>query len=309
MQSMIVDTATDKGNPGIQVTKKHPVFSATIYTVSIVIILALFLHGYSYYSTPIKERPHHSDYRLLRPAGKLGLIYGIAGASMMVIMLIYTVRKRTRVLGQRPRLRSYLNFHIYLGIMGPLLVTLHTSFKVNGLVAISYWSMIAVALSGFFGRFLYQQIPRNINDQELSLKQIEDSIQRTSVELKERGKIYEDANNALNSLLNKVYSRGRKGAISAILYLMILNVFSPYLRSKFRRKVRRIIPIKTVQYNELFKIARRQSILRMQLSILSDVQKMFHYWHVIHKPFAIIMYIIMVIHIGVALWTGYGWIS
>jgi hypothetical protein len=35
---------------------------------------------------------------------------------------------------------------------------------------------------------------------------------------------------------------------------------------------------------------------------------LFHYWHVFHKPFAFIMYIIMLIHIGIALWLGYRWI-
>ena len=308
MQAMTVNASEVKDNLRPVEKKKHPFFSAIIYTVSLAIILALLLYGYSYYTTPIAERPHHLDYRQLRPAGKLGLIYGITGASMMIIMLVYTVRKRSKILGKRPRLSSYLNFHIYLGIIGPLFVTLHTSFKVQGLVSISYWSMVAVALSGFFGRFLYKQIPRNINDQELSLIQIEESIRRTVNTFRERGKLFEDAHNVLISQLDRIYSKGNKGALTAILYLMTLNLVQPFIRGRFRRKVRRIIPITGTQYNELFDAARRQSVLRMQVSILTDVQRMFHFWHVVHKPFAIIMYIVMGIHIGVALWTGYGWI-
>ena len=39
----------------------------------------------------------------------------------------------------------------------------------------------------------------------------------------------------------------------------------------------------------------------------SQLQGLFHYWHVIHKPFAIVMYLFMIVHIVVASVTGYGW--
>ena len=38
------------------------------------------------------------------------------------------------------------------------------------------------------------------------------------------------------------------------------------------------------------------------------MQKLFRYWHIAHLPFALIMLIIMVIHVGVTLAFGYKWI-
>ena len=35
-------------------------------------------------------------------------------------------------------------------------------------------------------------------------------------------------------------------------------------------------------------------------------RQMFYYWHVLHKPFAIVMYVFMFVHILVAVFTGYG---
>ena len=309
MESLSINSEVFEGAAINTANKERRFVGKVIYLVSFIIILFMFLDGQSFYSAPLNERPHHADYRDLRPAGRIGLMYGIVGSAMMVVMLIYSIRKRTRILWQKPRLRSYLNFHIYLGIFGPLLITLHTSFKVNGLVAVSYWSMVAVALSGFFGRFLYQQIPKNINDQELSLKQIEESIKQTTIEMRERGKLFEDAHNLLISQLDKIYSKGNRGTIRSIFRMMFLNLLEPVNRRRFRKKVRRIVPITGSQYQELFEVACRQSELRLQVSILSNVQKMFHHWHVIHKPFAIIMYIIMGVHIGVAIWTGYGWFN
>jgi hypothetical protein len=49
--------------------------------------------------------------------------------------------------------------HIFFGLVGPALVILHSAFKVQGLVALSFWSMIAVA-ARVFSAATYLQIPR-----------------------------------------------------------------------------------------------------------------------------------------------------
>ena len=64
----------------------------------------------------------------------------------MLLMLLYSVRKRVGFLRRLGPLSRWLDGHIFLGVFGPLLVMLHSSFKVQGLVALSFWSMVAVAL-------------------------------------------------------------------------------------------------------------------------------------------------------------------
>jgi hypothetical protein len=162
---MIEKPERRKSGPGLT--------SWLVWLASGALLIWLLVEGHSYYTTPYVDRPHHPDYRVFRPAGTMGLLFGYAGAAMMVLMLVYSIRKRTRLLGQKVSLQSLLRFHIYLGIMGPLLIVLHTSFKVQGLVAVSFWSMVAVAASGFFGRYLYLQIPRNIEGTELTLQELE----------------------------------------------------------------------------------------------------------------------------------------
>lgn len=52
------------------------------------------------------------------------------------------------------------------------MVLFHTAFKFGGIVAISFWSMVAVVASGVIGRFIYNQIPRSIQGQELTLGEV-----------------------------------------------------------------------------------------------------------------------------------------
>ena len=70
---------------------------------------------------------------------------------MLVLLLIYSVRKRSKLMKGKGALSLWLKFHIFLGVAGPILITFHSSFKLRGIVGISYWSMVIVALSGLVG--------------------------------------------------------------------------------------------------------------------------------------------------------------
>ena len=60
-------------------------------------------------------------------------------------------------------------------------------------------------------------------------------------------------------------------------------------------------------FRDFEQVVRQKALAHRRLLIWDRVQELFHYWHVIHKPFAIVMYLFMVVHIAVALMTGYGW--
>jgi hypothetical protein len=86
------------------------------------------------------------------------------------------VRKRWLRSPLAGSMRAWLNLHIFAGIVGPVLITFHTAFKFNGVISVAYWSMVAVMLSGFVGRYLYVRIPRTIRGAELSHDAIEQQV-------------------------------------------------------------------------------------------------------------------------------------
>ncbi len=270
------------------------------------LILVLTIQGWDYYSTPYADRPHHEDYRILRPAGTRGLLYGWIGSAMMVLMLVYTLRKRTRLLGQFFTLRHWLDLHIYLGIFGPLFIVLHTSFKVQGLVAVSFWSMVVVALSGFFGRYLYLQIPRNIQGNELSLRDVELVRTILSERLKKEYGL-DEASLAELEVDSHEHSRENVSTGKALLQLVKYNLTERRRSMSAMEKKLRKLGVAGSKLRQLASLMGQRHDLEHRIVFLSHVQRLFHYWHVLHKPFAIIMYTIMLIHIGVAIWTGYGW--
>jgi len=155
--------------------------------MSIVVIAVFFyllIDGYGYYMSTIEDRFYHPAHQILKPSGPLGHGLGIVGTLLILIGVFgYQARKYVKSFSRLGILKHWLEFHIFLCTLGPILVLFHTSFKFGGLVSISFWSMVAVVASGVVGRFIYLQIPRTIHGRELTIQEVESISQANSIEL------------------------------------------------------------------------------------------------------------------------------
>jgi len=278
-----------------------------LYIISIIFIISTLIDGFSFYSTSYQQRPQHEDYRTLRPAGDFGHGVGIAGTLMMLFMLLYSVRKRTKIFRNWGPLNRWLDIHIFFGIMGPLLVLIHTSFKVQGLVAVSFWSMLAVALSGVLGRYLYLQIPRNVQGEQLSVNEIDDLKGELREELTIESKIDQNQLEKIEKDLS-LEQKENKGTLRMLLAIITDDLLRPFRMKKYRRRYLRNMNLPREVEDKILALVMNRSLLNRKITFLNQVQTLFHYWHVFHKPFAIIMYIIMLVHVGIAIWLGYTWL-
>jgi hypothetical protein len=148
----------------------HRIYIAILSIIVVVVFAAIVNYGYAYYKISMEERYFHPEHAALKPSGLLGHGMGIIGSLFMILgVSLYMARKRYRIFSRLGFLKHWLEFHIFLCTLGPILVLFHTSFKFGGIVAISFWSMVAVFLSGVIGRFIYIQIPRTIEGRELIL--------------------------------------------------------------------------------------------------------------------------------------------
>ena len=88
---------------------------------------------------------------------------------------LYSLRKRSFV-ARWGRLSSWLEFHIFTGIVGPYLVLLHTSWNFNGLAGVLMLITVIVVASGFIGRYIYTAIPRTADGAEIESSEIKQTI-------------------------------------------------------------------------------------------------------------------------------------
>lgn len=106
--------------------------------------------------------------REIPAAGELfGHVLGIFGFILMLMTeILYSLRKRTRS-AKWGKMASWLQFHIFTGLVGPYMVLLHTSWKFNGLAGATTLFTLIIVVSGFIGRYIYTRIPRTLDGLEI----------------------------------------------------------------------------------------------------------------------------------------------
>ena len=277
----------------------------TLYVVGFALSLFVAWSGRDYYTLPLIERPRADMHSELKPGGPWGHTLGYVGSFMLVTLLLYSVRKRRKFGLRHGKLSRWLDLHIWLGIMGPVFITLHSSLKFGGIVSVSYFSMIAVMLSGFVGRYIYIQIPRDEAGTALPLQEIETRIADLSAELVARHRIPEDA---VRTIQGRVWKPRARTGMAALGETLFADLLRPVRVWRLRRFVARTVPgLPAPVVKDVVRLAERRGQLSRRRDLLRTTNSMLHWWHVIHKPFAYVMLIIMFVHIGVVVAMGEGW--
>jgi hypothetical protein len=278
-----------------------------LYAVGFVAIGGMLALAYPYYALPVEERPHSPMHAAFKPGGSWGHGFGIIGSALVLLLFLYSVRKR-RWLGLRlGRLSRWLDVHILFGIMGPLLITLHTAGKLGGIVSISYFSMLAVAFSGVFGRYIYMQIPRDVRGHTIGLDAVERRIGEIEESLRADYGLPGDVVDGIRRFAQSAEhdAKGVRAFMQTIVHDLTLRRRVARLR-RFIRQGHQEIPEEAL--GDIVRLAREQSVLRRRVALLGAMTRMFHHWHVFHKPFAVIMIVIMFVHVGVTIAFGYRWV-
>jgi hypothetical protein len=267
-------------------------------------VVSLAALGWAYYSTPLTARAHHPLYSVLRPSGSVGHALGVIGTAMMLLLFVYSLRKKSKLLQRIGTQSQWLKGHIFLGFAGPVLVTFHTSGKLNGVVAVAFYSMWAVVLSGIVGRYLYAKIPRTISGQQMSLKEIEEDLAGIVHVL--RG---HDAGNRVLRDLERFLARTTKlkGGLLSCLWRVVLDDVTRPVNAL--RVWRLVSADRSLAFRDRLRVSRlclRQQRLLNKLAVLDSMKTLFSFWHVFHKPFTVITFVIVFLHVGVAVYFGYG---
>ncbi len=285
--------------------RAHRIYIGTLIAIGVSIFLFLCYWGYTYYLTSIEERPFHEDHTMLKPSGPIGHGLGIVGTLLILIGVFgYILRKKNKLLPKVGALKYWLEFHIFLCSVGPLLILFHTAFKFGGIVSISFWSMVAVVLSGVIGRFIYIQIPRTIHGRELSLGEITAMKNEMSESLGKKYKLPDALYESIIDVTKQKEADGQEGFFKA-------ESRRRKEKKETLRKVKSILSETELQQKDkrgVMDLVRNEIKMNTRISRLQAMQKLFRYWHVAHLPFALIMLVIMVIHVAITLAFGYRWI-
>jgi len=170
-------------------------------------------------------------------------------------------------------------------------------------VAVSFWSMVAVFLSGIIGRFIYLQIPRTIEGRELSLNEVRQMKNEITALINNDTNINEGILKAIS-----VSEKRKFEYIDNLLFRYIKNYLNDRQSVRSAKSALKKSGLPEAGCKKIISLLREDLRLTRKIESLASMQNLFRHWHVVHLPFALVMFIIMIIHVAVTIVFGYRWI-
>lgn len=304
----------DHTKTSVDTERGHRLRLRALYVLAILTNLAIFFYGFDYYKLSAMDRPFSPKHHMLRPSGPIGLYLGFMGVALFVGIFLYPLRKHWAWLGQIGSTRHWLDIHVLMGLTAPFIIAFHSTLKFKGIAGMAFWIMFAVSASGVVGRYLYAQIPRKVTTAELSMKELQELQENLSQQLAAQHLLPEADLRALLRMPD-AHSVNRLPIFIALPYMMILDVVRMFGVARLRRRavtfgqslktLAGFLPTQNRELEKAIHAAAEEAALSKRLLFLSRSQKVFHLWHVVHKPFSYAFAVLALLHIGLQFFLGY----
>jgi len=223
-------------------------------------------------------------------SGLLGHSLGVLGFVLMLATeTLYSLRKRSTS-ARWGRMSSWMQFHIFTGIVGPYLVLLHTAWRFQGLAGIVTLLTVIVVLSGFIGRYIYTAVPRTAGGGMVEASQLQVELEALEVELRSQV--------APGSGLLDRLEADEGGERRAVLGRALLD-----WRARRRwRALLKAASVSPVEVRRIMALLARRSTLERQVRSAQTARRLLAVWHSVHIPIGMALFAAAFVHIGAALY-------
>ncbi len=290
--------SVDKAKPAAAKPRTYRVLGLTL--IGAFVVGTLFFLGSEYYLLPARLRARSPLHELMRPAGVWGHGIGIVATGVMLLNFLYPLRKRLGFLKGTAPIRTWLQFHIFVGIMSPLVIAFHAAFQSRNLLAtVTYVALLVVVLTGLFGRFVYGLVPSaGGKAQELSM--VRGQLSRHEHELGElvRGE-------ELQALLGGAIERASKR--TSLLGYLLSAPLRRISRWWMLHRARRLFS-DADGFAELERAFLEYETLAVQTQFYGSLRRLLSAWRAFHVVLSVLLVGIIAVHVWLSIYLGYRWI-
>jgi hypothetical protein len=225
---------------------------------------------------------------------------GVFGIVLMAMTeTLYSLRKRTHSI-RWGRMSSWLQFHIFTGLVGPYMALLHTSWKFNGLAGVLMLLTVIIVISGFIGRYIYTAVPRTIEGAEVEVGEINQQLavveQELAVYLEGQS---ESARQAIQALITQTSLPVSSGQMVFGRVFMDNRLLREWSRHK-----RQMDHLSRSQVQNLDDLLRRRIVLHRQAASLDITRHLLATWHTVHIPIGMALFTVAFIHMLATLYLA-----
>ncbi|MCF6282702.1 MAG: hypothetical protein L3J28_10945 [Candidatus Polarisedimenticolaceae bacterium] len=237
------------------------------------------------------------------PEEGVGYALGIIGGLMLLFQALYPLRKRINRLKQFGHTRFWFSSHIASGVVAPIVLLFHCNFQLGSLNSqVALFSMLAVALSGLLGKYLYTRIHYGLHGRTKEFSGLREHWQKHRDRISKTAhydvRLEERLNRFEQPILDSIYH-----PILAVLRLSLLSLRGHLLYLKTRGLVSEPAEAHPSEQARKKSLKAQRRLIRTrinaacELARFSAYERLFALWHVVHLPFFFIMLLAGIAHI------------
>jgi hypothetical protein len=246
--------------------------------------------------------------RYITPQRGVGYWLGIIGGSMMLLLLLYSARKRSPWLRWMGGIPAWFEFHMVLGVVGPILVLFHSNFSLGATNSnVALICMLAVAGSGVIGRYIYTRLHARVDGHEDTLEQLKAAgdrlrTQATSISFlpglldaidRVEKRLIEPPTGFIMRMLHLFTGAPRLALARWLVNREIKQAVAQALRREstlIARHAHRIAAVSRTYAGQRLEAGRRMAEYRVYA-------RLFSLWHVLHIPLFFMLLIAGIVHV------------
>jgi hypothetical protein len=250
---------------------------------------------------------------LFKPGARMfdtGYNLGLAGGIMMLVLLLYPVRKRIRLFQNWGPLPFWFRWHMVLGVLGPMTIIFHSTYHVyipylnptgSPNAAVAMFSMLIVSASGTFGRFFYTKIHHGLYGRQATVSEIHAELEQSG-DIETRLSFAPAVEKSLEDFRARA-ERHAKHLNVDITNFIAIGIRAKMLSWSLSREVHRILRaqarekhLSAAQRTEMKKqVHDYRHAIESYLGAVRNVaqfgayERLFSWWHIFHIPLVYMM--------------------
>jgi hypothetical protein len=240
----------------------------------------------------------------------LGYNLGLAGGLMMLVLLLYPLRKRVKFFENFGFLPTWFKWHMVLGILGPLTIIFHSTYHVyipfihpmgSPNAAVAMLCMLLVSGSGTFGRFFYTKIHHGLYGRQTTVNELRAGLEQSG-DVKSLLSFAPGVEKSLGEFRDRAERYSRQSGLGFINFIVIgfqTSVLSRSLPRELRQvmhaqaKANHFTTEQQQGMEEMF--GEYQEKITSYLQAVRDAaqfntyERLFSWWHIFHIPLVYMM--------------------
>jgi hypothetical protein len=231
---------------------------------------------------------------ILSPDSGLGYALGIIGGVMMLLLLVYPLRKHSNILRRLGAVHQWFRLHMLLGILGPLCILFHCNFSLGAVNSnIALLCMGLMVSSGLVGRFIYSRVHYGLYGHKISLEELKNDQMNSElfiVRRSEGAQVVSDALQQLKSLQD--YAQRPLGLVARVWRLLTLSLWTRLLTWNIRRRLAGTqVPAQVNHYLDNYIDSMKK------INGFAFFDRLFSLWHTLHLPIFFMLIITGLVHV------------